>query len=110
MEGVTQLTASAARRIKHVAGKSDNLGKMLRVSVSGGGCKGFSYHFTFDDKVNADDRVFESHGATLVVDETSLRLLNGAEIDFVEEIIGARFAVKNPNAASSCGCGMSFDL
>ncbi len=104
------LTASAAKRIKTVAARSNNKGKMLRVSVSGGGCKGFSYHFAFDDKTKADDRVFKSHGAVLVVDKTSLGLLTGSEIDFVEEVMGARFEVRNPNAESSCGCGMSFDL
>lgn len=106
----TQLTANAAKRINYIAAKSKNKGKMLRVSVSGGGCKGFSYNFAFDDKVGGDDEVFKSHGATLVVDKTSLQLLKGAEIDFVEEVMGARFAIKNPNADSSCGCGMSFDL
>jgi iron-sulfur cluster insertion protein len=82
----------------------------LRIAVSGGGCSGFQYGFTFDDRTNADDRVFERDGVRVVVDDTSLDLLNGAEIDFVEDMMGAAFQVRNPNAASSCGCGNSFSI
>ena len=106
----TSLTASAAKRINQIASKTHNKGKMLRVKVSGGGCKGFSYGFSFDDKVGKQDKVFECHGAKLLVDEASLNLLKGSVIDFVEEVMGAHFAVRNPNATSSCGCGLSFDL
>ena len=83
---------------------------MLRLAVSGGGCSGFQYGFSFDDAVNPEDRTFERDGATLVIDETSLELLAGAEIDFVEDLIGASFQIRNPNAASSCGCGSSFAI
>ncbi len=87
-----------------------NPGLMLRLSVSGGGCSGFQYAFTFDDARGEDDVVFECHGVKLVVDTTSLDLLVGAEVDFVEELVGASFQVRNPNATSSCGCGSSFSI
>ncbi len=81
---------------------------MLRVAVSGGGCSGFQYGFSFDDTVNADDRTFERDGVKAVVDEASLELLNGAQVDFVEDLGGSAFKITNPNATSSCGCGSSF--
>jgi iron-sulfur cluster insertion protein len=105
--GVT-LTESAARRIAFLAAQESQPGMMLRISVSGGGCSGFQYGFAFDDSRNDDDRLFERAGAKVVIDETSLELLAGAEIDFVEDLIGASFQIRNPNAKSSCGCGNSF--
>ncbi len=104
------LSASAAARVAWLVAQEDQPGLMLRVSVSGGGCSGFQYGFSFDDTVNADDRTFERDGVTAVIDEVSLELLAGSEIDFVEDLIGASFQVKNPNAASSCGCGASFSI
>ena len=83
-------------------------GLMLRVAVSGGGCSGFQYGFTFDDTIRDDDLTFARNGVTVVVDDVSLDLLQGAEIDYVEELIGASFQIRNPNASSSCGCGSSF--
>ena len=83
---------------------------MLRLSVSGGGCSGFQYGFSFDDTRNEEDVEFERDGVKLLVDETSLDLLAGAEIDFVEDLVGASFQVRNPNATSSCGCGSSFAI
>ena len=104
-----RLSASAARRIaKIVAGQA--AGTMLRVEVIGGGCSGFSYRFGFADTVNADDLVIERDGAKVAIDEASLPFLEGSEIDFVEEIIGAAFKVHNPNATSACGCGTSFSV
>jgi iron-sulfur cluster insertion protein len=82
----------------------------LRIAVSGGGCSGFQYGFTFDEEKNEDDVVFERDGVVVVVDEVSLDLLAGAEVDFVEDLMGASFQIKNPNAASSCGCGNSFSI
>jgi len=82
----------------------------LRITVSGGGCSGFQYGFAFDEQRNADDFVFERNGVAVVVDDVSLGLLNGAEVDFVEDLMGASFQVHNPNAASSCGCGNSFSI
>ena len=82
----------------------------LRVSVDGGGCSGFQYNFAFDDKINEDDTVMEKNGATMLVDVSSMQYLNGAEVDYVEGLEGARFVVNNPNAASTCGCGSSFSI
>ena len=102
------LTASAARRVAALRQAEGDDGLMLRVSVSGGGCSGFQYGFTFDGDAHEDDHRFERDGVVLLVDDVSLDLLNGSEIDFVEELIGASFQVRNPNASSSCGCGTSF--
>lgn len=104
------LTASAARRVTELLAAERKPNLMLRVTVSGGGCSGFQYGFSFDDKLGDDDRTFQREGVTLVIDEASLELLDGAEIDFVEELIGASFKINNPNASSSCGCGSSFSV
>ena len=85
-------------------------GASLRIAVSGGGCSGFQYGLSFDDQRNPDDLLFEHGGVAVVVDDASLELLNGAELDFVEDLMGASFQIKNPNAASSCGCGNSFSI
>jgi len=108
----TQLLVSenAAKRIRFLASQGEDKGAMLRLSVSGGGCSGFQYSFEFDREVKDDDLVFERDGATVVVDEVSLELLMGAEIDFVEDLMGAYFQINNPNASSSCGCGASFSI
>jgi iron-sulfur cluster insertion protein len=102
------LTERAAKRVAYLIEQDGQAGLMLRVAVSGGGCSGFQYGFSFDDTVNADDRTFERDGVTAVVDETSLELLAGSEVDFVEDLGGSAFQIKNPNATSSCGCGSSF--
>jgi iron-sulfur cluster insertion protein len=102
------VTDSAAKRIAEVMAQEGTTGAFLRIAVSGGGCSGFQYGFTFDDTRQDDDKVFEKNGIQVVVDETSLGLLAGAEIDFVEDLMGAAFQIRNPNAASSCGCGNSF--
>ena len=104
------LSASAAQRVAWMLAQEDQPGLMLRVSVSGGGCSGFQYGFSLDDTLNPDDLTFDRDGVTAVVDEVSLELLNGSEIDYVEELIGASFQVKNPNATASCGCGTSFSV
>ena len=104
------ITENAGKRIAWLLEQEPGPGLKFRVSVSGGGCSGFQYGFTFDDAVNADDRIFQRHGVTVVVDEVSLDLLDGSEIDFVEELIGASFQIKNPQATSSCGCGSSFSI
>lgn len=105
-----RLTDSAAARIAHLVAEEGNPKLMLRLSVSGGGCSGFQYGFSFDDTANADDFVFRHGDAVLVVDDCSLDLLAGAEVDFVEELMGAHFVVRNPNATASCGCGSSFAI
>ena len=104
------LTERAAKRVAWLIEQEGRDGLMLRVSVSGGGCSGFQYGFSFDDQQNEDDRTFGRDGVTVVVDEASLDLLNGSEIDYVEELIGASFQIKNPQATSSCGCGSSFAI
>lgn len=104
------LTESAAHRVAMLRVQENLPNAFLRLAVSGGGCSGFQYGFTFDDTRQADDVVFECDGMQLVIDETSLELVRGAEIDFVEDLMGASFQVRNPNAASSCGCGNSFSL
>ena len=109
-ERAVSLSASAAKRVAWLLEQEGKPGLMLRVSVSGGGCSGFQYGFSFDDTVNPDDRTFERDGVTAVIDEVSIELLAGSEIDYVEELVGASFQVKNPNAASSCGCGASFSI
>ena len=104
------LTAAAAARVGELRREQGDDGLMLRIAVSGGGCSGFQYGFSFDDTVRDDDLTFDRDGVTLVVDDVSLDLLDGSEIDFVEELIGASFQVRNPNASSSCGCGTSFSV
>jgi len=102
------MSDSAVRRVARMIEAEGQPNMMLRVAVSGGGCSGFQYGFSFDDTVRDDDLTFERDGVTLVVDDVSLDLLQGAEIDYVEELIGASFQIRNPNASSSCGCGSSF--
>ncbi len=104
------LTESAAKRIAELKAQENVPNAFLRLAVSGGGCSGFQYGFSFDDTRQDGDVVFERDGVEVVVDDTSLDLLNGAEIDFVEDMMGAAFQIKNPNAASSCGCGNSFSV
>jgi iron-sulfur cluster insertion protein len=104
------LTESAARRIATLKTKEDAENAFLRIAVSGGGCSGFQYGLSFDEQRNEDDFVFERDGVGVVIDEVSLGLLNGAEVDFVEDLMGASFQILNPNAASSCGCGNSFSI
>ena len=104
------LTENAARRIAILRDQEQAENAFLRISVSGGGCSGFQYGFAFDEQRHADDFVFERDGVAVVVDDVSLGLLSGAELDFVEDLMGASFQVHNPNAASSCGCGNSFSI
>ena len=101
---------SAAARLAWLIEQEAQDGLMLRVYVSGGGCSGFQYGFTFDDTVNADDHRFEKAGVSVLVDDASLDLLAGSEIDWVEDLGSAAFKVSNPNATASCGCGSSFSV
>jgi iron-sulfur cluster insertion protein len=109
-EGSVILTESAARRVAVLRQQENVANAFLRLAVSGGGCSGFQYGFSFDDTRQDGDVVFERDGVEVIVDDTSLDLLNGAEIDFVEDMMGAAFQVRNPNAVSSCGCGSSFSV
>ena len=104
------LSASAAKRIAHLIEQDGAPDLMLRVAVSGGGCSGFQYGFSFDDAVNPEDLTFSRDDVTVVIDEVSLGLLSGPEIDYVEELIGAAFQINNPQATASCGCGASFSI
>ena len=104
------VTENAARRIAVLKAQEAAEGAFLRIAVSGGGCSGFQYGLSFDDQRNPDDFVFARDDVAVIVDDTSLDLLNGSEIDFVEDLMGASFQIKNPNAASSCGCGNSFSV
>jgi len=103
------LSAAAAARVAAIAAKQ-NKPAILRLSVEGGGCSGFTYKFGFADAVESDDSVAETDGVKLVVDAISLDLVRGAEVDYVESLGGAAFKVENPNAASGCGCGSSFSV
>src|SRR5689334_10795751 len=105
-----QVSESAARRIAVLKQQEEAQDAFLRIAVSGGGCSGFQYGLSFDEQRNEDDFVFEQNGVGVVIDEVSLGLLNGAEVDFVEDLMGASFQIRNPNAASSCGCGNSFSI
>ena len=104
------ITANAAKRIAFLIEQEGKANLMLRISVSGGGCSGFQYGFSFDDQTTEEDRTFLRDGVTVVIDEVSLELLGGAQVDFVEDLIGASFQIQNPNASSSCGCGSSFAI
>ncbi len=104
------LKESAAERVKALIAEEGDDSLMLRLSVSGGGCSGFSYGFSLDSQTTGDDVVFEYHGVKLVTDDMSLDLLGGSEIDYVEDMLASSFRVSNPNASSTCGCGTSFSL
>ena len=103
------VSANAAKRIAAIL-KAESDSAMLRVAVTGGGCSGFQYNFTIDDTKMDDDLVVARDGATVLIDPMSLDFLKGAEIDFVDDLIGAAFKINNPNATSSCGCGTSFSV
>lgn len=101
-------TDSAANKVKELILEEGNPELKLRVFVTGGGCSGFQYGFTFDEVANDDDTIMEKNGVTLLIDSMSYQYLVGAEIDFTEGLQGSQFVIKNPNATSTCGCGSSF--
>ena len=103
-----ELTDRAARRIAEICGMEGNAALMLRLEVLGGGCSGFQYGFTFDEKIQEGDSAIEKCGVKLLVDPTSIQYLRGAEIDYKESLEGSQFIIKNPNAKTTCGCGSSF--
>lgn len=104
-----RVSERAARRIGEIL-KSEPPGAMLRVSIEGGGCSGFQYKFDVDRDIAEDDLVIDRNGALVLIDPISLKYMDGAEIDFVDDLIGASFKVANPNATASCGCGTSFSI
>jgi len=101
-------TEAAVSKVKSLIDEEGNAGLKLRVFVSGGGCSGFQYGFTFDEQAAEDDTAFDRNGVTFLVDPMSFQYLVGAEIDYTEGLEGAQFVIKNPNATSTCGCGSSF--
>ncbi len=105
---VMTLTTNAAEKIRSLIEEEGSEGLKLRVFVTGGGCSGFQYGFTFDENVNEGDTEIEQHGVHLLVDPMSYQYLSGAEIDYSEGLEGAQFVIKNPNATTTCGCGSSF--
>lgn len=109
MTSVVTVSERAARRIGEIL-RGETAGAMLRVSVEGGGCSGFQYKFDVDREKAADDLVIDRDGAVVLIDPMSLRYMQGAEIDFVDDLIGRSFKVLNPNATASCGCGTSFSV
>ena len=116
MNAVTEMplplvfSESAANKVKELILEEGNPDLKLRVFVSGGGCSGFQYGFTFDEVTNEDDTALEKNGVMLLIDPMSYQYLVGAEIDYSEGLEGAQFVIKNPNATSTCGCGSSFSV
>lgn len=103
-------TEAAARKVRRLLEEEENDKLKLRVYITGGGCAGFSYGFTFDENAAEDDTVVERDGVQLVVDPMSFQYLMGAEVDYQEGLQGSRFVINNPNAATTCGCGSSFSI
>ena len=114
MNAITEMPApfvftdSAADKVKTLIEEEGNPELKLRVFVTGGGCCGFQYGFTFDETINEDDTTMQKNGVTLLIDAMSYQYLVGAEIDYKEDLEGAQFVIKNPNATTTCGCGSSF--
>jgi iron-sulfur cluster insertion protein len=103
-------TDAAAQKVRSLLDEEDNKGLKLRVFVTGGGCSGFQYGFTFDENQEEGDTRVDRGGVTLLVDPMSVQYLLGAEIDYKEDVQGAQFVIRNPNAATTCGCGNSFSV
>ncbi|MDH1442887.1 iron-sulfur cluster insertion protein ErpA [Pseudomonas sp. GD03721] len=103
-------TQGAASKVKNLVDEEGNPRLKLRVFVTGGGCSGFQYGFTFDEDVAEDDTIVEREGVSLVVDAMSFQYLVGSEVDYQEGLEGSRFVIKNPNATTTCGCGSSFSI
>ncbi|MCK3654803.1 iron-sulfur cluster insertion protein ErpA [Pasteurellaceae bacterium Macca] len=103
-------TDAAAKKVKSLIEGEDNPNLRLRVYITGGGCSGFQYGFTFDDQINDGDLTIENQNVGLVVDPMSLQYLIGGTVDYIEGLEGSRFVVNNPNASSTCGCGSSFSI
>ena len=105
-----RLTPNAARKVNSLVIEEGNPNLKLRVYVTGGGCSGLQYGFSFDENVNEDDTVVSTDGADLLVDPLSIQYLTGSSVDYVEGLQGSRFVVENPLATTTCGCGMSFSI
>lgn len=109
-ESGVQFTEAAAQKVRALLDEEDNQNLKLRVFVTGGGCSGFQYGFTFDENQEEGDTRVDRGGVTLLVDPMSVQYLLGAEIDYKEDVQGAQFVIRNPNAATTCGCGNSFSV
>jgi iron-sulfur cluster insertion protein len=109
MPGIV-LTNAAARKVQELILEERNPELKLRVYISGGGCSGFQYGFSFDEEQSVDDLAVKNDGVTLLVDPLSLQYLLGAEVDYSESLQGAQFVIRNPNASTTCGCGSSFSV
>ncbi len=105
-----RFTDSAAEKVGELIAEENNPNLKLRVYVTGGGCSGFQYGFTFDEDVNDDDTQIEKNGVTVLVDAMSVQYLTGAEIDYTDGLSGSQFVIRNPNAQTTCGCGSSFSV
>ncbi len=108
MESPLDFSDAAAKKVKELIDEEGNNALMLRVFVTGGGCSGFQYGFTFDEVLNDEDTQVEKNGVKLLIDPLSFQYLVGAEIDYTEGLEGAQFVIRNPNATTTCGCGSSF--
>lgn len=104
------LSESANQQVRKLIEGEGNPALKLRIMISSGGCSGFSYSFTLDDKITDDDEIFNFDGVDLVVDEASIPFVEGSELDYVTDLMGSSFQMKNPNATSECGCGSSFSV
>lgn len=107
---IISMSDSAARKVRRLIEEEENDQLRLRVYITGGGCSGFSYGFSFDEDTRDDDTVVEKDGVTMVVDSLSIQYLAGSEVDYTEGLQGARFIIHNPNAETTCGCGSSFSM
>ena len=110
LDAPLEFTSAAAAKVAALIAEEGNPGLKLRVFISGGGCSGFQYGFTCDEIVNDDDTVMSKNGVSLLIDAMSYQYLVGAEIDYKEDLQGAQFVIKNPNASTTCGCGSSFSV
>ncbi len=109
-EEAINFTDNAAAKVSELIAEEGNDDLKLRVYVSGGGCSGFQYGFTFDEESNEDDTLIEKNGVTVLIDAMSIDYLRGAEIDYKEDVSGSQFVIRNPNASTTCGCGSSFSV
>lgn len=107
---IISMTENAAEKVRSLISEEGNAALKLRVFVTGGGCSGFQYGFSFDPELSDDDTIVHNHGAQLVVDPLSYQYLTGARVDYVEGLQGAKFVVNNPLASTTCGCGSSFSI
>jgi len=110
MDSFVTVKPGAIAKVKELIAEENNPNLKLRMFVSGGGCSGFQYGFTFEEETNDDDWSFDFDGVTLVIDSMSSQYLQGAEVDYTESLHGSQFSIKNPNAQTTCGCGSSFSI